>query len=138
MEFQGIPMADAKTPVERPLSPHLQIYKLTLTMAMSIVHRILGGALYFGTVLLAAFLVAAASGKGAYDVAAAIYGSWFGKLVLFGYTWALLHHMAGGLRHLVWDTGRGLTDPDRENIVKATLVASVVATVLIWAVVLAR
>jgi len=131
-------MADAKLPVERPLSPHLQIYKPTLTMTMSIVHRITGGALYVGTILLAAFLVAAASGKGAYDTAAAIYGSWFGKLVLFGYTWALIHHMLGGVRHLIWDTGRGLTHPARENIVKATLIGSVALTALIWALALMR
>ena len=130
-------MADARSPVERPLSPHLQIYKPSLTMTMSIVHRITGGALYLGTILLTAFLVAAASGIGAYDTAAAIYGSWFGQLVLFGYTWALLHHMAGGLRHLIWDTGRGLTDPARETIVKATLIGSVVATVGIWVIALA-
>jgi succinate dehydrogenase / fumarate reductase cytochrome b subunit len=131
-------MADAKVPVERPVSPHLSIYRPTLTMTMSIVHRITGGALYVGTILLAAFLIAAASGKGAYDAAAAIYGSWFGKLVLFGYTWALLHHMAGGVRHLIWDMGRGLNDPERENITRATLIFSVAATVLVWALVLAR
>lgn len=129
-------MADAKSPVERPLSPHLQIYRPTLTMTMSIVHRITGMALYVGTILLAAFLVAAASGAGAYATAAAVYGSWFGKLVLFGYTWALVHHMFGGIRHLIWDTGRGMADPARETIVKATLVGSVVLTILIWVVAL--
>ena len=129
-------MADAKTPVERPLSPHLQIYRPMLTMTMSIVHRITGAALYVGTVLLAAFLVATASGKGAYDMAAAIYGSWFGKLVLFGYTWPLVHHMFGGIRHFIWDTGRGLTHPMRENIVKATLIGSVAVTAILWVLVL--
>lgn len=131
-------MADARTPIERPLSPHLQIYKMPLTMTMSIVHRILGGALYFGTVLVVALLVATAAGKASYDMVAAIYGSWFGKLVLFGYTWALFHHLAGGIRHLIWDTGRGLGDPDRDNIALATLIASVLATVALWIVVLAR
>lgn len=128
-------MADAKTPANRPLSPHLQIYKPSLTMVMSIVHRITGAALYVGTLLLALYLVAVASGKGGYDLAAAVYGSWFGKLVLFGYTWALLHHMMGGIRHLIWDTGAGLEDPARENIVKATLIASVALTIIVWVIV---
>lgn len=125
-------MADAKTPAERPLSPHLQIYKLTLTMAMSIIHRITGAALYFGTILLALYLVAVASGKDGYAIAAAVYGSWFGKLVLFGYTWALFHHMLGGIRHFIWDAGAGLTHPARETIVKATLIGSVALTILTW------
>jgi succinate dehydrogenase / fumarate reductase cytochrome b subunit len=65
--------------------------------------------LYFGTVLLALFLIAVASGKDGYGIAAAVYGSFLGKLVLFGYTWALIHHMLGGIRHFIWDTGAGLT-----------------------------
>lgn len=128
-------MADAKTPAERPLSPHLQIYKPTLTMAMSIIHRITGAALYFGTVLLALFLIAAASGKTGYGVAAAVYGSFLGKLVLFGYTWALIHHMLGGIRHFIWDTGAGLDPVGRETIVKATLIGSVTLTLVVWVVV---
>ena len=125
-------MADAKTPAGRPLSPHLQIYKPSLTMAMSIVHRITGAALYVGTILLALFLVAVATGKDAYGLVAMIYGSFLGKLVLFGYTWALFHHALGGLRHFIWDTGAGLTDPLRETIVKATLIGSIALTLLAW------
>ncbi|MCA0424689.1 MAG: succinate dehydrogenase, cytochrome b556 subunit [Proteobacteria bacterium] len=125
-------MADAKTPASRPLSPHLQIYKMTLTMAMSIVHRITGAALYVGTILLVLFLIATASGKDAYALMSAVYGSILGKLVLFGYTWALIHHMLGGIRHFVWDTGASLTDPARENIVKATLIGSIALTIIVW------
>jgi len=125
-------MADAKTPAERPLSPHLQIYKPTLTMMMSIMHRITGAALYFGTVLLAAYLVAVASGKDAYALMAAVYGSWIGKLVLFGYTWALIHHMFGGIRHFIWDTGAGLEHPTREMIVRFSLIGSIALTLAIW------
>jgi len=128
-------MADAKSPVERPLSPHLQIYKLTLTMAMSIIHRITGAALYVGTLLLALFLIATASGKAGHALASAIYGSLFGKLVLFGYTWALLHHMLGGIRHFIWDTGAGLDPVGRETISKATLIGSVTLTLLVWIIV---
>ncbi|HRK25033.1 MAG TPA: succinate dehydrogenase, cytochrome b556 subunit [Beijerinckiaceae bacterium] len=125
-------MADAKTPAERPLSPHLQIYKPTLTMMMSIVHRITGAALYFGTLLLVGFLVATAAGKDAHAMVGAIYGSFLGKLVLFGYTWALIHHMLGGIRHFIWDTGAGLGHPERETIVKATAVGSVALTLALW------
>src|ERR671924_988849 len=101
-------MTDTKAPVERPLSPHLFIYKPMLTMMMSIVHRITGGALYFGTLLVAWWLIAAAISEPYFDFVNWIYGSWIGRLVLFGYTWALMHHLLGGLRHLVWDTGVGL------------------------------
>ena len=93
--------------IERPLSPHLQTYRWTLTMALSIVHRLTGVALYFGTLLLAWWLVAAASGPGAYANVQAFTGSIIGKLIVFGYTWALLHHLLSGLRHLVWDLGYG-------------------------------
>src|SRR5262245_32092878 len=88
----------------RPLSPHLQIYKPMLTMVMSIVHRITGGALYFGMLLPAWWLIAAATGPNAYANVEWFMGSLIGQLVLFGYTWALLHHMLGGIRHLIWDT----------------------------------
>jgi succinate dehydrogenase / fumarate reductase cytochrome b subunit len=131
-------MANPKL-VERPLSPHLQIYRPMLTMMMSIVHRITGMALYGGTLLLAWWLVAAASGPKAFDTAQWVFGSWIGKLVLFGYTWALLHHMFGGIRHFVWDMGRGFEHPAREYSARAALAGSIVLTVLIWFVaVLAR
>ncbi len=77
-------------------------------MTMSILHRITGGALYFGTLLVAWWLIAAATRKDYFDFVNWVYGSWLGRLVLFGYTWALMHHMLGGIRHLIWDTGAGL------------------------------
>ena len=77
-------------------------------MLMSILHRITGGALYFGTLLVAWWLTAAATSEQYFNYVNWIYGSWIGRLVLFGYTWALMHHMLGGIRHLVWDTGIGL------------------------------
>jgi len=117
---------------ERPLSPHLQVYRLIPTMLMSIVHRITGAALYFGTLLVAAWLVAASTSEAWFDCVAAIYGSWIGRLVLFGYTWALIHHMLGGIRHLVWDTGAALEKHTATKMAKATIVASVVLTILVW------
>ncbi len=124
-------MASPKT-VERPLSPHLQIYKPMLTMMMSIVHRITGAALYFGTLLLAWWLVSAAGGPKSYDAAQWFFGSWIGRFILFGYTWALMHHMLGGIRHFIWDMGYGFDHPQREYLARFTLVGGIALTVLIW------
>ena len=93
-------MAETKAPAARPLSPHLQIYRPTLTMMMSIVHRITGFGLYFGTLLLAWWFIAAAGPNG-YARFEWFIGSWIGRLILLGYTWALIHHMLGGIRHLI-------------------------------------
>lgn len=116
----------------RPLSPHLSIYKLIPTMVMSILHRITGAALYAGTVLVAWWLVAAASGPDYFEWVNGILGSFLGRLVLFGYTWALVHHMLGGIRHFVWDTGRGLEKQLATKMAWATLAGSSILTVLIW------
>jgi succinate dehydrogenase / fumarate reductase cytochrome b subunit len=116
----------------RPLSPHLQIYRWSWTMAMSILHRATGVALYAGTLLLAVWLLAAASGQASFETAQAVAGSWFGRLVLFGYTFALMHHMMGGLRHFVWDLGKGYSADQRMALARFTLFASLPLTVLIW------
>lgn len=124
-------MADAN-PGGRPLSPHLQIYKPLFTMVMSILHRITGGALYVGTLLVVWWLVAAASGPEYFDFANGIMGSFVGRLVLFGYTWALLHHMLGGVRHFIWDTGAMLDVPRAQMLAKLTLAGSLTLTLTIW------
>lgn len=116
----------------RPLSPHLQIYRLIPTMLMSIVHRITGGALYFGTLLLAWWLIAAASSEHAFYIANSFFGSWFGRLILFGYTWALLHHLLGGIRHLIWDTGSLMQKETSTRLAWATIIGSVILTLLVW------
>lgn len=116
----------------RPLSPHLQVYKLIPTMVMSIVHRITGCALYFGTLLVAWWLIAAATGQGSFELVNWIMGTIVGRLVLFGYTWALLHHMLGGLRHFMWDLGYGFGKEFSTRLAKATLVGSLCLTALVW------
>lgn len=121
-----------KGPVERPLSPHLQVYSPLINMVMSIVHRITGAALYFGTVLLACWLLAAATGPEQFAYVTGIFGSVLGRIVLIGYTWALLHHMFGGLRHLVWDTGRGFELATVDMMCWMSLVGSVGLTAAIW------
>lgn len=116
----------------RPLSPHLQIYRWSWTMAMSIAHRASGAALYGGTLLLALWLVAAASGQASFDTAQWIAGSFLGRLVLFGYTFALMHHMVGGLRHFVWDLGKGYEPETRMQLARMSIFVSAGLTILIW------
>lgn len=116
----------------RPLSPHLSIYKPIPTMMMSIVHRITGGALYFGTILLVWWVVAAAAGPEYFDWVNGIYGSFIGRLILFGYTWALINHMLGGFRHFIWDMGHGFEKETSTKMVWASLAASIVLTILVW------
>jgi succinate dehydrogenase / fumarate reductase cytochrome b subunit len=117
---------------ERPLSPHLQVYKPMLTMMMSIVHRITGAGLYFGMALFVWWLFAASHSGAYFDFVQGFIGSWFGRLVLLGFTWALVHHALGGLRHLVWDTGRGFDLKLIEVMAKGTLIGSLALTLLIW------
>jgi succinate dehydrogenase cytochrome b subunit len=118
----------------RPLSPHLQVYKLTLSFLMSGFHRVSGAALYFGMLLVAWWLVAAASGPNAYANFEWFIGSWIGRLVLLGYTWGLLHHTLGGVRHLIWDTIHGFEPAERELLALATIVGSVSLTLVLWVV----
>jgi succinate dehydrogenase / fumarate reductase cytochrome b subunit len=117
---------------QRPLSPHLTVFRPLITMVMSIVHRITGGALYFGMLFLAWWLVAAASGPEAFATADAFFGSWFGRLILFGFTWALIHHMLGGIRHLIWDTGIGMSPPVANILAWAGIIGSVSLTLIVW------
>jgi succinate dehydrogenase / fumarate reductase cytochrome b subunit len=122
----------AKPESRRPLSPHLQIYSPMLTMMMSIVHRITGAGLYIGTLLLAWWLLAAATDARAFATATWFLTSIIGQIVLIGFTWALFHHLLGGLRHFIWDTGRCMEHPEREYLAQATLIGGIVLTVLAW------
>jgi succinate dehydrogenase / fumarate reductase, cytochrome b subunit len=121
-----------KPAIQRPLSPHLTIYKPMATMVMSILHRITGAALYFGTVLLAAWLIAAATSADAFGWISWFFTSWFGRIVLFGYTWVLLHHMLGGVRHFIWDTGFGFDKHFATKMALASAAGSVTLTLVIW------
>ena len=116
----------------RPLSPHLQIYKPLLTMMMSIAHRITGVALYAGTILLAWFLIALAAGPRPFATVSAVYGSIFGQAILFLFTWALFHHLLGGIRHFVWDLGYAMDYPAREYLAQGTLIGGILLALLVW------
>lgn len=125
-------MAHTKPKLERPLSPHLQIYKPMLTMMMSIFHRLTGTANYFGMLLLAWWLVAAASGPDYFNYVSGVLASPPGRLILFGLTWSLMHHMLGGIRHLIWDTGRGFDLTTVEWLARFTITGSLALTMLLW------
>ena len=122
------------SPAARPLSPHLGIYRFTLTMAMSIVHRITGAGLYVGALLLAWFLLAASMDASAFAFFSGFIQSIFGRLILFGFTWALFQHLLGGLRHLIMDAGYGMDDPEREQLAMATLIGGLALTIVVWAI----
>jgi succinate dehydrogenase / fumarate reductase cytochrome b subunit len=92
---------------DRPLSPHLQIYRPQITSVLSILHRLTGVALTFGTLFLTWWLVSAAYGSEAFESCQAFLGSWFGHLLLWGFTFAVFYHLGNGVRHLVWDFGWG-------------------------------
>ncbi|MGB3141107.1 MAG: succinate dehydrogenase, cytochrome b556 subunit [Aestuariivirga sp.] len=124
-------MANDKS-AARPLSPHLQIYRPMLTMMMSIMHRITGVGLYFGIVLLVWWLTAASVSESYFEFVQGFLGHWFGRLLLFGFTWALIHHALGGLRHLLWDTGRGFDLTLIEWLARGNLAGSIVLTLLLW------
>ncbi len=117
----------------RPLSPHLQVYRFTLTMASSIIHRGTGMAMYFGTLLIVLWLGAAALGDGPMNIVNAVYGFWLVQVVFFLATWALFHHMLGGIRHFIWDSANLLDPVGREWIVRIQWVASILLTLAAWA-----
>jgi len=116
----------------RPLSPHLQIYRWPVTMATSIAHRAAGIALSAGTILLAWWLIAAATGADAYHVFAASAANPVGQIVLFGLVWSLAFHLFNGIRHLVWDIGRGfeVRTANRSGVTVAVL--SILATIAVF------
>src|SRR4051794_31902428 len=130
-------MVNAKH-AERPLSPHLQIYRWPVTMAVSILHRISGAALYFGMLLLLWWILAAAFSDRSFDVAQLVMGHWFGQLILIGFTWALMFHLLGGIRHLMWDTGHGLKVKTANKLSWINIAVSIPFTILLWLIVWLR
>lgn len=126
------PKSARSASASRPMSPHLQIYRPTINMIMSIVHRLTGVALYVGTLLGAWILAAAATGPEYFEYVRSILGSTLGQVVLFGYTWALFHHLLGGVRHFIWDTGAGYDLSTIDRLSWGTLVLSVLMTLAVW------
>jgi len=114
----------------RPLSPHLQIYRPQYTSITSIFTRITGNALLVGTILVVWWLLAAATGPDAFATANGVLTSWLGDIVLTLSLWALWYHTLAGVRHLIWDTGRGLELDQAEKLAYAVIGGSVVLTLL--------
>ena len=120
--------------VNRPLSPHLQVWKWTLTMALSILHRASGVALAFGLLMIVWMLVAAASGQTSYECFLSFTTSIFGQLLLFGWTGAVYYHMCSGIRHLLMDAGYLMTIPQAEKAGKIIFIVSIAMTLATWGV----
>ncbi|MEZ5783455.1 MAG: succinate dehydrogenase, cytochrome b556 subunit [Rhizobiaceae bacterium] len=117
---------------QRPLSPHLSIYRWPVTMAVSILHRVTGGALYVGTLLVAWWLIAAATSPSYFEFVNGLMTSWFGLLVLFAYTFTIFLHLVGGIRHFVWDVGAGLEKHTASRLGWVSIIAAAVLTVVVW------
>lgn len=123
-------MADADRG-NRPLSPHLTIYRLQYTSALSILHRITGVALTLGAVLVVWWFLGAASGPEAFAFIDGLLSSWIGGLVLIGSAWALCYHAANGVRHLAWNLGYGFDLDTARRSGMAVVAVSVLATLFL-------
>lgn len=117
---------------ERPLSPHLSVYRWPITMTLSILHRATGVAMSVGLVVLAMWLVSAASGAVDYEQFVTLMSTLVGRLLLIGWSFAFFFHLANGVRHLVWDTGRGFEKRQANASAWFVLVTAIVATALLW------
>lgn len=115
---------------DRPLSPHLQVYRPQMTSVLSILHRLTGVALTLGTLLLTWWLVAAAYGPDQFDTVQAAVGSWLGQLILWGFTFAVFYHLGNGVRHLAWDFGWGFELGQLRTSGLAMVAFAVAATVV--------
>ena len=118
--------------VRRPLSPHLQVYRWPISMALSILHRASGCALGVGTLLMTWWLVAAARSEASFASAQWFMGSILGRLLLFGWSVALIYHLCSGVRHLWMDSGRGFEKAEYDLSAKIVLGATAVLTVAVW------
>ncbi|MGE0234340.1 succinate dehydrogenase, cytochrome b556 subunit [Methylocystis sp.] len=128
-------MADADTDrlaAQRPLSPHLTIFKPILTMMMSIAHRITGAGLYVGMALLTLFLLGVAIGGDAFAAVAWIASGFIGNLIILMIVWAIFHHLLGGVRHAFWDRGLYMDPQGRELMAQGTLVGGILLTLLLY------
>lgn len=114
----------------RPLSPHLQVYRIQMTSVSSIFIRITGNALIVASLLIVWWLLAAATSESYFALADAVIRSWFGKLVMLGSIWAVWYHLLGGLRHLYYDSGRGLDIPTAEKLGWGMFIGSALLTVI--------
>lgn len=128
------PTAPADPFATHPMSPHLQIWKWSVTMATSILQRATGIALYAGSILLVLWLLSAAVSDGFYNGVTGFLGSPLGILILVGYTWAQMFHMTNGIKYLIWDSGKLIDKPVAKKAAWTVVIVSFLLTALIWAV----
>ena len=117
---------------ERPMSPHLQVWRWHITMATSIAHRATGVALYVGALIAAAWAIALANGPESYGMFKSLLGSPLGKIVMFGLTVSFFYHLANGIRHLVWDTGHGLDVKSANFSAVVCFAFTAAASIAVW------
>jgi succinate dehydrogenase / fumarate reductase cytochrome b subunit len=122
----------------RPLSPHLQIYRPQITSVLSILHRITGFALSVGLLLLAGLIISAAFGQQSFDLVRGQMGTWYGYILLMGWSWAFYYHLCNGIRHLFWDMGKGFELSTVTTSGWAVVLASLTMTVVTWVYVIQR
>ena len=128
-------MAGTKEADSRPLSPHLMNWKWHVTMASSIFHRASGVALYIGTFVITAMIVSAAMGPDAYGVVEGLVFSIFGKIVMFGFTAAIVYHLLSGIRHMMWDGPRvGFSPTVASTWSWFNILGTIVISAGIWAI----
>jgi len=117
---------------QRPMSPHLQIYRLPLTALLSVLHRATGAALFAGMLIMVMVLTALALGEQSWAVMHNILASWFGLLVLIGLTFSLYYHLCNGIRHMLWDIGYCLEKKSLTKTGLIVLISSLLLTLLTW------
>ena len=117
---------------KRPMSPHLQIYKLPFSAKLSILHRGTGAVLFFGLLLMIWVLLSAANGAESWESMHSLLSSWFGYIVLFGFSFSLFYHLGNGIRHLFWDIGKGLERDQAKKSGQALIAGSIILTLLTW------
>jgi succinate dehydrogenase cytochrome b subunit len=122
------PIAGARFMAPKPMSPHLSIFRPHVNMVLSIMHRITSVVNYWGSLLLTAWLISAVMGEPQFNAVSLFIGSPIGLIVLVGFTWSVIHHMLGGIRHFIWDTGHGFSLPIVRGLSWTTLFGSVTLT----------
>ncbi len=118
--------------IERPMSPHLQVYKISFTMIMSMMHRISGFILYLGSFLFLTWYLSIFFGQDAYSFVNQLFSLSIVKLALFLFTWIFFHHLFGGIRHFIWDIGLGFDLNSIEWLARLTILFSFISASLLW------
>lgn len=119
-------------PADRPMSPHLQIWRWHVTMLTSILHRVTGVGIYIGGLIVAVWAISLASGPEAYGTFKALLGSPLGKLVMFGMSASAFYHLGNGVRHLIWDLGYGLDKEQANSSAFVVFGFAIAATLAVW------